>query len=61
MKVETLGDLSVNQLEKAQKLTPEAPGNSMRMHELAVESTLSPSGVTRLIDRCRSNEVRRYH
>jgi DNA-binding MarR family transcriptional regulator len=29
----------------------EAPGNSMRMHELAVESTLSPSGVTRLIER----------
>ena len=29
----------------------EAPGNSMRMQELAVESTLSPSGVTRLIER----------
>jgi DNA-binding MarR family transcriptional regulator len=29
----------------------EAPGNSMRMNELAVESTLSPSGVTRLIER----------
>lgn len=29
----------------------EAPGNSMRMRELAVESTLSPSGVTRLIER----------
>ena len=29
----------------------EAPGNSMRMYELAVESTLSPSGVTRLIER----------
>lgn len=29
----------------------EVPGNSMRMHELAVESTLSPSGVTRLIER----------
>ena len=29
----------------------EAPGNSMRMNELAAESTLSPSGVTRLIER----------
>ena len=29
----------------------EAPGKSMRMYELAVESTLSPSGVTRLIER----------
>jgi DNA-binding MarR family transcriptional regulator len=29
----------------------EAPGNSMRMRELAVESTLSPSGATRLIER----------
>lgn len=29
----------------------EAPGSSMRMHELAVGSTLSPSGVTRLIER----------
>ena len=32
-------------------LLSEAPGKSMRMHELAVESTLSPSGVTRLIER----------
>jgi DNA-binding MarR family transcriptional regulator len=29
----------------------EAPGNSMRMYELVVESTLTPSGVTRLIER----------
>ena len=29
----------------------EAPGKSMRMSELAVESTLSASGVTRLIER----------
>src|SRR3984885_3465082 len=29
----------------------EAPGNSMRMQELAVEAKLSPSGVTRLIER----------
>ena len=32
-------------------LLSEAPGKSMRMHELAVESTLSASGVTRLIER----------
>jgi len=31
----------------------EAPGKSMRMYELAVESTLSPSGVTRLIEHLR--------
>ena len=35
----------------------EAPGRSMRMHELAVESTLSPSGVTRLIERMERQEL----
>ena len=40
----------------------EAPGNSMRMYELAVESTLSPSGVTRLIERMeRQGLVEREH
>src|ERR1700722_4909906 len=40
----------------------EAPGNSMRMRELAVESTLSPSGVTRLIERMeRMGLVEREH
>ena len=29
----------------------EAPGGSMRMNELAVESTLTPSGVTRIVER----------
>ena len=36
----------------------EAPGNSMRMYELAVESTLSPSGATRLIVFFKHNHFR---
>jgi DNA-binding MarR family transcriptional regulator len=40
----------------------EAPGNSMRMRDLAVESTLSPSGATRLVERMeRQGLVERGH